>query len=98
MKTISNTEKAREIAENAKLPLSLNETDEVLRAVNTCSKKGYFKTAVKYGALVMAQCKDEQHEQQKQQWIIKACEFWEHKFPYTYLIDTIKEFVDVMEE
>jgi hypothetical protein len=60
MKTISNTEKAREIAENAKLPLSLNETDEVLRAVNTCSKKGYFKTAVKYGAFVMAQHKDEQ--------------------------------------
>lgn len=62
MGKISNEQKAREIAENAKLPLSLNETDEVSRAVNTCSKKGYFKTAVKYGASVMAQWKDEQHK------------------------------------
>jgi hypothetical protein len=66
MKTISNVEKAKEIAENAKLPLSfLNETDEVLRAVNTCSKKGYFKTAVKYGASVMAQWKDKQYEEER---------------------------------
>lgn len=66
MKTISNEQKAIEIAENAKLPLSLNEADDVLRAINICSKKDYFKAAVKYGALVMAQWKDKQHEKEKQ--------------------------------
>jgi hypothetical protein len=35
------------------------------------------------------------HEWTKQRFIIKACEFWEHKFPYID-IDTIKEFVDTM--
>ena len=39
--------------------------------------------------------KDEQHKKEKQQWITKACEFWEHKFPYIG-VDTIKEFVDTM--
>lgn len=39
--------------------------------------------------------KDEQFAEQKQQWIEKACEFWEHKFPYID-INTIKEFVDIM--
>lgn len=82
METISNEEKVKEIAENAKLPLSLNEADDVLRAINICSKKGYFKSAVKYGALTMAQWKDEQYEQQKQQWIEKACKWWEREFLY----------------
>ena len=50
----------------------MNEADDVLRAINICSKKGYFKSAVKYGALTMAQWKDEQHKQEKQQLIEKA--------------------------
>ena len=49
-------------------------------------------------ALEAMKWKDEQHKKEKQKWITKACEFWEHKFPYTYLIDTIKEFADAMEE
>ena len=91
------TEKAIEIAENAKLPLSLNEADDVLRAINICSKKGYFKSAVKYGALTMAQCKDMQHKQEKQQLFDKVCEWLEenaHKFvctkPYPYNFTTTK--------
>lgn len=95
MGKISNEQKAREIAENAKLPLSLNETDEVSRAVNTCSKKGYFKTAVKYGASVMAQWKDEQHKQEKQQWIDKACKWLaendSYAVPTNVKVDRLRE-------
>lgn len=48
-----------------------------------------------HAAIAMAQWKDELHKQEKQQWIDKACEFWEHKFPYIG-VDTIEEFVDTM--
>lgn len=46
-------------------------------------------------ALDMAEWKDEQFAIEKEKLIDKACEFWEHKFPYIG-VDTIKEFVDTM--
>jgi hypothetical protein len=42
-----------------------------------------------------AEWASEQFAKEKQQWIIKACEFWKHKFPYIGA-DTIKEFADAM--
>lgn len=59
----TNEEKAKEIANNAKLPLSLKESDEIIKALHKVSKKGYFQMAVRCGALQMAQWKDEQHQQ-----------------------------------
>ncbi len=82
MKTISNEEYAIEVAENIS-PYDIGGDNAA-------------HYAAKDAALDALEWKDEQHKQEKQRWIDKACEFWEHKFPYTYLIDTIKEFVDVM--
>lgn len=51
-----------------------------------------YKELVEYS---VEQCLIEMHEWDKQRFIKKACEFWEHKFPYLD-IDIIKEFVDTM--
>ena len=60
---MKNEEKAKEIANNAKLPLCLQEDDEIIKALHKVSKKGYINTAVKCGALLMAHWKDEQQQQ-----------------------------------
>ena len=70
------------------------ETANERKATEIREKLGIYADAY-YGALEMAEWKDEQHEQEKQQWIDKAWEFWMHKFPYIG-IDTMKEFVDTM--
>lgn len=75
---MTNTEKAREIAEMAHkscyLPIEMNETyieNGVLKHADTI--RNDYKKAIKYGALTMARWKDEQHKAEKQQWIDKAC-------------------------
>lgn len=66
MKEIStNEQKAKEIAENW-----YSDFDEV-NSYEECFES----------AITMAQWKDEQHKQEKQQWIDKAAEWFSYRFP-----------------
>lgn len=71
------------------------------KAVEIRSKLGIYADAY-YGALQMAQWKDKQHKQEKQQWIEKACEWLKPVFKdlagYNCGGDLIEDFKKSMEE
>lgn len=80
-KQFTNAEKAREIAENAQngtyFPEDCYEVFKVklwgkIELRHDTKLKPEIRNAIKYGAITMGVWKDEQHKQEKQQWIDKA--------------------------
>lgn len=49
-------------------------------------------------ALEMAECKDEQHAEEKRQWIEKACELLKDSIHDYYVINQFEEWFDAMFE
>lgn len=69
-------QKTNKYVELLKLKTMTNE--EMAREI--AAKLGGFQEAY-YGAMEMAQWKDEQHKQEKQQWIDEAAEWFSYRFP-----------------
>lgn len=69
--TMTNEDKAKEIAEKLGVDVLRNE-----------SGKTYYKEDVVQSALEAMEWKDEQHAQEKQQWIEKALKFLDDNFEY----------------
>lgn len=91
MEHISNMKKAREIAKKAHcssfFPIEDCEAFDVkllgktVKRHDVDSLKPEIRRAIKYGAITMGVWKDEQNEQDKQQLIDKAAEWFSYRFP-----------------
>ena len=102
MEHISNAQKAREIADNAHsssyFPIEDCETFDVKLLGKTVKRrdidslKPEIRRAIKYGAITMGVWKDEQNEQEKQQWIDKAAQwFGNYLFEIGYPDDWLRD-------
>lgn len=77
MEKITNEEKAREYL----LKEHLSPLNNILHQCDLKTELQYHKD-IETAFIKGAEWKDEQHEQEKQQWIDKACKWWEREFLY----------------
>lgn len=77
---MTNEQKAKEIAENQ---FSWYSDFDDVNSFEECYES----------AMEMAKWKDEQHKQEKQQWIDEACEWWKNEFTYPTMTQTEIDYI-----